>query len=290
MDNADLAALKAVIVERFPELAEARFALLTAGWDSVAVDVDDRLIFKFPRNGLAEQGLRTEAALLGRIRAGVDMAVPNIALFEEPRLFSRHDKIAGEHLLAADYERLSAAQKQALGEVMGWFYAQLHALPDAEMVALGAGPVEDWLTPAEIRAKVVALLARPDLSDFALRTLDEFEVMGPDPHGVTYGYFDGHGWNMAFDHAAGRLNGLYDFGDSGVGPLHQEFIYSNFVSRDLTARIIAAYERESGRMIDRQRVDVLTGVHRLWEWAVLAEHEEHGPDMLASLVRWVGAD
>ena len=45
-------------------------------------------------------------------------------------------------------------------------------------------------------------------------------AMPPDPLGTVYGFFDGHGWNMAFDHARGRLNGIFDFGDSGFGPLH----------------------------------------------------------------------
>src|SRR5919106_64050 len=62
------------------------------------------------------------------------------------------------------------------------------------------------------------------------------------PYGTTYGFFDGHGWNMAFDHTTNRLNGVYDFADSGFGPLHQEFIYTNLIARDLTARIVAEYE------------------------------------------------
>lgn len=37
------------ILAGFPELAGATFSLATAGWHSIAVDVDDRLIFKFPR-------------------------------------------------------------------------------------------------------------------------------------------------------------------------------------------------------------------------------------------------
>src|SRR5690606_2345867 len=94
--------------------------------------------------------------------------------------------------------------------------------------------------------------------------------LDPDPYGTIYGFFDGHGWNMAFDHAAGRLNGVYDFADSGLGPLHQDFLYSNLISADLTARIITAYERETGRHIDRDRVDLLTGTHRLWELAMEA--------------------
>ncbi len=42
-----------------------------------------------------------------------------------------------------------------------------------------------------------------------------------------FGYFDGHGWNMAFDHEQGVLNGVYDFADAAIGPRSREFVYSN---------------------------------------------------------------
>ncbi|WP_281180587.1 phosphotransferase [Devosia elaeis] len=93
---------------------------------------------------------------------------------------------------------------------------------------------------------------------------------------------------MAFDHAAGRLNGVYDFADSGLGPLHQDFLYSNLISADLTARIITAYERETGRHIDRDRVDLLTGTHRLWELAMEAHLPAHIDALVEAIALWAG--
>ena len=110
--------------------------------------------------------------------------------------------------------------------------------------------------------------------------LRHLETLPPDPHGNIYGFFDGHGWNMAFNHAQGRLNGIYDFADSGFGPLHQEFIYSNFISPDLTARIISAYEMLTGRRLDRRRIAILTGFHRLSELAELADDPAHVGSMV----------
>ena len=97
--------------------------------------------------------------------------------------------------------------------------------------------------------------------------LAAWEQLPPDPYGTVYGHFDGHGWNMAFDHAAETLTGIYDFADSGFGDLTQEFIYSDLVSPDLTDRIVARYTRHSGRQIDLDRVRLLTSVHRLTELA-----------------------
>jgi hypothetical protein len=54
---------RAAITRSFPELSDAEFTSIVS-WDSVAVDVDDRLIFKFPRHAVAERALVAEAACL----------------------------------------------------------------------------------------------------------------------------------------------------------------------------------------------------------------------------------
>jgi aminoglycoside phosphotransferase (APT) family kinase protein len=72
----DLETLRAVIVGVFPGLAGAAFTPQTRGWDSVAIDVDDRLLFKLPRHEAGRAGLVREAALLAIIRPAVTLPTP----------------------------------------------------------------------------------------------------------------------------------------------------------------------------------------------------------------------
>jgi aminoglycoside phosphotransferase (APT) family kinase protein len=262
--EANLAQLRNTIVAAFPELRPARFTLHGAGWDSFAVDADDRLIFKFPRHAEAEARLRSEAGLLAAVRPAVSMPLPNQELHLGPPLFSRHEKLKGDHLLAAQYETLRPKARERLAADMALFFAELHAIDDRSMAEAGAGPIGSWLPPDEILRQAWPLLPH-ELRGYAERTIVRLQAMAADPGGKTYGYFDGHGWNMAFDHTAGRLNGLYDFGDSGFGDLHQEFMHPNWISQDLTERIVTEYETLTGRAIDRERVTLLSGVLRLSE-------------------------
>lgn len=278
--------LRDVITSHFPDLAHGRFTLLAEGWDSVAVDVDDRLIFKFPRHELGEQALRREAAILHLVAGAVTLPVPDLTLLETPRVFSRHEKIAGEHLLPADYDSLDEPKRQALGETLGRFYAELHAIAPSAAIAAGMTQADTWLDADEILRRALPVL--PDtLRAFAVDAMVAWRDLEPDPYGDIYGFFDGHGWNMAFDHATGRLNGIYDFANSAIGPLHREFVYSSLISPDLTPRIIASYEGHSGRVIDHRRVEVLTSTHWLWELAAEA-HLPHLEDMVAHIVFWHG--
>jgi len=281
----DIGPYRAAITAAFPALAGAAFRFLAPGWHSKAVDVDDRLVFKFPQGAAAEQALVREAALLRVIRPAVSMPVPDLTLHPGPPLFSRHGKLPGEHLVTAVYDRLPDGDRQALARQLARFYAQLHALSVPAMAAAGAGPVAPWCSAAAIAERAVPALP-PSLRPLAQRMAAAWRDLPPDPHGTVYGFFDGHGWNMAFDPATRRLNGVYDFADSGFGPLHRDFIYSTFVSPDLTARIVGEYETLTGRRLDRRRIGLLTGLHRLSELAELAGDPDHAPAMVRSVAEW----
>jgi aminoglycoside phosphotransferase (APT) family kinase protein len=274
--------LRSVIVKVFPDLAASRFTPQTQGWDSVAIDVDDRLIFKFPRHEGRCAGLVREAALLAIIRPAVTLPVPNMTLHEGPPLFSRHDKLRGGYLEPPLYVDFGEPARDRLAQDLALFYAQLHALPAAALAAAGAGPIKPWLGPDEILRRCWPVLTKP-LRRYAEGAITAWRALPPDPHGRTYGFFDGHGWNMALDATTPRLNGVYDFGDSGFGQLQQEFIYSSMVSPDLTARIIARYETLTGRLLDRERIALLFEVLRLSELAEEADDPHWGPIMLEAV-------
>lgn len=267
-----------------PDLAHAGFRPLPGGWHSRAFAAGS-FVFKFPQGEEAEQALRREASILAAVRSSLAMRVPDLRLHEGEPLFSEHAIVPGEHLETAGYEALPELARQALGDALARFYAQLHGLDRSVMDVAGALPVERWLDADTISARALPLLPK-DLHGFAQEVMTGWRTLPPDPHGETYGFFDGHGWNMAFDHSAGRLNGVYDFADSGFGPLHRDFIYSNFIHPDLTARIVDGYERLTGRTLDRARIHLLTGVHRLWELAALADAPEHHATMIASVAGW----
>ncbi len=287
MDNS-LNALRALIVVHDPSLAGSTFCLAEDGWENAAVFVDDRWVFRFPGHAGSEAALEREAGLLGRLRPAVSLAVPDLALVRGPRPFSRHAMIPGRPLLPSDYAHLAEPARARLAEDLARFLAELHALPPSAMRQAGAGPILAPVPPEEIADRALPLLPS-GVRGRAEATLAAWARLGPDPHGEVFGHFDVHGWNLAFDHAAGQLNGAFDFGCAGIGPLHQEFVQPAQVSPDLAARLARAYERMSGREVDHARVSVLIGTFRLGE---LAFHAEDGPDkvrpMLALACDWLG--
>jgi aminoglycoside phosphotransferase (APT) family kinase protein len=281
----DISLQKHAILALYPALAESVFAAVDVGWDSLAIDAGDDLIFKFPKHEAAGARLRREVRFLEIIRPSVSIPVPDMTLHEGPPVFSAHRKLKGSYLLAEGYAKLSDAQRQDTAEKLALFYAELHAISVSRMAAAGALPLPPWRNVADILDKALPHLPLEHHA-WARGTLEEWAGLPADPYGTVFGFYDGHGWNMAFDHQRGVLNGVYDFADAGFGPLHQDFIYSSFIDEDLTLRIIAAYENITGKAIDRLRVDIFTAAYRLHELAGIAHDPPQIPHSRANVEAW----
>jgi aminoglycoside phosphotransferase (APT) family kinase protein len=272
---------RAAIAAVHPELADQPAILHTRGWDSDAVEVGG-IIFKFPKRPEAVDRLRREARFLALVRPRVPLAVPDMVLHETPRIFSEHRMIPGTVIETAGYDALSETQRQAMGATLGQFYAELHALPVDAAIAVGAEPKPEWPTADAVLPILVERLP-PEMHDYAHKAFAAYATLPAEDE--IFGYFDGHGWNMAFDHERGVLNGVYDFADAAIGPRSREFVYSNLTSGDLTARIVAAYTRLTGHAIDLRIVAIRTAVQGLSE---LAEENSEIELFRASVLRWHG--
>jgi hypothetical protein len=280
-EGADLARYRALIISRLPQLAGAQFVTVAAGWDSVALE-HDGLIFKFARNERARERLRREAALLTHLRPRITMPLPQPVLFDGEEPFTEHRRIPGEKLLADDYLMLGEGARNALATRMAQLYAELHQLPLARMQQVGAVAVDPWMSPQQILEQALPRLPR-GYKGWARKVVAAYRRLSIAGDELVYGYFDGHGWNMAFDFTTGTLNGVYDFADSGFGSRHRDLSYSNWISADLTLRIIARYEELTHRRVDRDMVMLYTSALRLAE---LAEGFLTDEVAVANVVNW----
>jgi hypothetical protein len=280
-EPADLARYRALVISRLPQLAGAQFVTLAEGWDSVALEYDG-LIFKFPRNQAAGERLRREVALLNFLRPRITMPLPQPILYDGDEPFSQHRAIPGAKLLADDYLMLGEGSRNALATRMAQLYAELHQLPLARMQQAGAVSVDPWMSPDEILERAVPRLPR-GYKGWARKVVSGYRKLTIQGDELVFGYFDGHGWNMAFDFTTATLNGVYDFGDSGFGSRHRDLSYSNWISADLTLRIIDRYEDLTRYRVDREQVMLYTSALRLAE---LAEGFLSDEQALANVVHW----
>jgi aminoglycoside phosphotransferase (APT) family kinase protein len=261
--SAEVAQCRAMVVSTLPTFLQTKFERLPGGWDSIAL-VGDGWVFKFPQSERTRAKLRREAKLLDFLRPRVTMTLPNMVLHEGPMLFSQHAIIPGDDIEEDQYDELDSRQRDAMALRLAQFYAELHALPLPRLHAVGAVPVVPWRRAKDVLERATPLLPKKHLP-LLKRTMKAYAQTSIGGDELVFGYFDGHGWNMAFDHKTGTLNGLFDFADAGYGPRHRDLSYSNFISTDLTLRIIDHYEKLTRRQIDRELVMLYATVLRFAE-------------------------
>jgi hypothetical protein len=281
-ESLDLARYRALIISRLPHLAGARFDTLSEGWDSVALRHDD-MIFKFGRNDGARERLRREVALLSFLRPRITMPLPQQVLFDGDEPFTQHRAIPGDKLLSDDYLMLGEGSRNALAMRMAQLYAELHQLPLTRMQQAGAVNVDPWMSPDEILERALPRVPR-GYKGWARSVVSAYRKLTIEGDELIFGYFDGHGWNMAFDFTTATLNGVYDFADAGFGSRHRDLSYSNWISADLTLRIIDRYEELTRFQVNREIVMLYSSALRLAE---LAEGELDEGLAVANVVHWM---
>ena len=258
----DIDELRQRVAAVAPELADAPFEVLSGGWDSVALDIGDRWIFKFPRTPALIASARREFAVLNLVRPRASLPVPSLRLYEDSAgLFSRHEKIPGRALLPEEYPALDEGQRAALADKLARFHADVHTIPIADARAAGARDVFPLRPFEQMRT---ALDASPR-TRVLLETVDRVAALPEDR--TIFGQFDGHGWNMAFDHARGVLNGLYDFGDAGIGTLHRDLGYSAWLDPELCRMVVRRYREITGHPADPEAAVLSNWALRLSEFA-----------------------
>ena len=277
-----LALHRAAVISILPQFAGARFSVVKDGRDFATLEADGWMV-RLPRHDQAAQRLKRECATLAYLRPRITMTLPQMAL-EDARLpFTRHTRIDGVPLTPALYRSLDIGRRNAIALRLAQFYAELHALPLPRMRSVGAVGAEPWMSPTAVLAGALPRLPRKH-HPFVRQTVRAYRKLSISGDDLVFGYYGGHGENMALDDKTGLLNGLFDFADAGFGSRHRDLGYSNGVSSDLTLRIIERYEALTGRTVDRSVVMLYRSVLRLAE---LGSERHDAAHSQARMLDWI---
>ncbi|HEX9370226.1 MAG TPA: phosphotransferase [Roseiflexaceae bacterium] len=217
---------KEIIAACFPDLHIGTCTIVSQGWDSVAVAVDDQLIFRFPKRPDVEPQYRMEALLLPALAQTLSIRVPRFEFIWQgggtyDHLFVGYQMIGGAQLTPALRAELPAAQ---LAAQLARFLAELHGFPAdlAARLAVPGGDADAWRRCyadlyARVRAQVFSLLDSSAWSPIAARW-EAF--LGDDAHfrfvpGLVHQ--DLNGEHILVDPARGAVAGIIDWGDAAVG-------------------------------------------------------------------------
>ena len=264
-DTEDLGARLSVA---FPQLAPVRVAgLLGVGFNSIAVETDNGIVFRIARTEGTAQRFARERRLLSVLRPLLPVSVPEpewlIEASEEfPLGVSGYRKIEGQTLSPA-LLRADNADKRARD--LGGVLATLHRMPVDSLPAASRTPDEMLNTYRAVREETSpALRARLSRAEYE-RVDGWWQAFLSDERLMNYQPAPVHNdfWyeNFLVDARAERLTAVLDWEFCDIGDPAVDFATLLHLGRDVTERVVAAY-RSAGCVFeepDRHRAS------RLWE-------------------------
>lgn len=140
----DVALAKRLIESQFPDLCPVRVEPFGEGWDNLAVLVNGRLVFRFPRRKLGAQVMQSELAVLPqlvlRLPSRSGKLVPQLTHFgratdEFPADFAGYPRLPG---VTACVRTWTEAERIRLAAALARFLADLHSIDADEAEQTGA--------------------------------------------------------------------------------------------------------------------------------------------------------
>jgi aminoglycoside phosphotransferase (APT) family kinase protein len=221
-----------VVGQQFPELAGATVERLGEGWEHETYLVDDRVVFRFPRQAGGGDGFEWEEGLHALVASVIGdlVGIPRITRWGRPSArfpypFAGHDLIPG----VAANDSL-APFNPALADDIGRVLARLHAIPAEAAAAAGAGPADPYKTDLSaglerVRFRVNELPEIRRQLPNRCAWLDSI-VRVPDAYGgpPRFIHDDFQPEHVLVSRATGRLSGIIDWG-GGLGDPARDFSY-----------------------------------------------------------------
>jgi len=217
----------AAIAEGFLDLAVDTFEYLSEGKDSVAWVVNRQLLFRFPKQELAEQKLLMELRLLPALAPTLPLAIPHFTSISRtptasyPRAFAGYGLLDGTPLHAYTPHIWDATWWQPF---IGDFVTALHRFPvrRATQLSVPTYTTRTWHAHyqalyAAVREKVYPLVTpnqRVAIGSY-------FDAFVDDPRHFTFApvlvHGDLHARHFLLDIRARRVTGILDFGECRIG-------------------------------------------------------------------------
>ncbi|HEX5501498.1 MAG TPA: aminoglycoside phosphotransferase family protein [Thermomicrobiales bacterium] len=250
----DIAPYRDAIRAAFPDVRVERCTYLAEGWDSVAVEVDGALVFRFPKRAEVAEWLAWEIRLTAALGPVLPVPIPR---------FTHVAPAAGGRLPFAGYPKLGGVRLDrapellddhpALGAQLAAFLTALHRFPRERAVACGVpdttwpGWVARWeALRDEVMPAADPLLTVAERAAAARRWAAFLAELRARDVAVTPVHHDLAAEHVLVAPDGARVTGVIDWGDAMIGDPALDFAgFFALGGAALVARLLVGYDRDA---------------------------------------------
>ncbi len=271
--NFELNTIQGVITTDFPDLKIEKITLVDNGWDNVVVEINDNIIFRFPKdNGV---NFNTEVKVLKLLHGKISLQIPKIEFLGKSFTYMGYPKIQGSNLTSEIFNSLNSEQKEKITFDLANFLREIHRailLDEARKIG-----IEDENLPSysrSIKSVLPNKISDKSVLDFMETTIKEYEGMTQEEVELVFLYNDLHTENMAFDTTAKKLNGVFDFGDIMIGDVNMDFYPLYKFDPYFMKAVTEKYQELTSRKLNLRRMVIYGRINELSDLAELIDQPE----------------
>ena len=113
----------------FPQIKWKKYRVLTHGFDHIIIVLDEKIIFRFPKDKEYKAEFENEIQLLHYLKKKVNVGIPEYNYISKDKSIAGYDMVRGRELTASQFRRLSASEKDTIIKQLAEFISTLHATP-----------------------------------------------------------------------------------------------------------------------------------------------------------------
>lgn len=271
--NFELNTIQGVIMADFPDLKIEKITLIDNGWDNVVVEINDQIIFRFPKDDGVNFDI--EVRILNLLQGKISLQIPKIEFIGKSLTYMGYNKIQGGDLTHEIFNALNSEQKEKLIYDLANFLFEMHrSISPDEAIKIG---IEYEALPSysrSVKSVLPSKVTNKSVLDFMEVTIKEYENIIQEKMELVFLHNDLHTDNMAFDANAKKLNGVFDFGDSMIGDVNMDFYPLYKFDPYFMKAVAEKYQELTGRKLNLRRMVIYGRVNELSDLAKLVDQPE----------------
>jgi aminoglycoside 2''-phosphotransferase len=243
----------------FPEFPVASIHKTGEGDNSIAFLVNEKYIFRFPKNKEAARQLQKETIILPIIQSQITFEIPQFEMIAPSFHFAAHKMIAGEPLTASIFYSLNTAQQKKIQQSLSEFLFQLHhaIIPAGKNYEIETMDLKEEYDDNFIEAKKYIYPHLSEKERNIISALFTEYLREPDHFNYTAVLIhnDFSKDHILINESTGEMSGIIDFGDMAFGDADYDLMYlwdefgENFVSKLIASSSNVIEEKLRNKLI-----------------------------------------
>jgi len=277
----DLDTIQSVILADFPDIKVGKITLIDNGWDNVVVEINDNIIFRFPKDNNftfyknEKTSFDTEVEILGILKDKISLQIPRIEFLGKSFTYMGYHKIPGGDLTTEVFDSLNSEQKEKLTFDLANFLREIHgSISPDEARKIGVADEDLPSYSRSIKSILSSKISDKSVLTFVDTTVKEYENLIQEKVESVFLYNDLHTENMAFDATAKKLNGVFDFGDIMIGDVNMDFYPLYKFDPSFMRAVVEKYQELTSRKLNLRRMVIYGRINELSDLAEFIDQPE----------------